>query len=70
MKIKFNGNTLTIDDNFSLFDFLMAQASAQDFSLDASITAVNLQFVHKEDYSSYTLKEGDDIEFLTAVVGG
>ena len=40
------------------------------FKLDASVAAVNLQFIHQDGYALYEVKEGDDIELLTAVVGG
>ena len=70
MNVKFNGKVIEVNHKVSLAEVLADQASLQGFSLEASVTAVNLQFVHKEDYSQYQVEDGDDIELLTAVVGG
>ena len=70
MNVKFNGKEIEVNNKTSLKEVLEDQASLQGFNLEASVAAVNLQFVHKEDYGQYQVESGDDIELLTAVVGG
>lgn len=70
MNVKFNGKEIEVNNKTSLEEVLEDQASLQGFNLEVSVAAVNLQFVHKEDYGQYQVESGDDIELLTAVVGG
>jgi thiamine biosynthesis protein ThiS len=70
MKVMFNGEPLQVFEAYSLADVLLEQAVKNGFNLTASVAAVNLTFVHRDSYSEYQLKDGDDIELLTAVVGG
>jgi thiamine biosynthesis protein ThiS len=70
MKVIFNGEPLQVNDGYLLSILLLEQAAKNGFNLDASVTAVNLTFIHKTSYAEYVLKEGDEIELLAAVVGG
>ena len=70
MNIKFNGKFIEVLGVVSLADILTEQAVLHGFNLDACVAAINLQFIHQDGYAQYEVKEGDDIELLTAVVGG
>jgi thiamine biosynthesis protein ThiS len=38
--------------------------------LEQAVVAVNQNFVHRETYDEVVISEGDEVEMLTAVVGG
>jgi thiamine biosynthesis protein ThiS len=70
MNILFNGKALSVTNTCSLASVIAEQGAANGFNLEASVVALNLTFVHKDDYHNHKLKDGDSIELLTAVVGG
>ena len=70
MNIVFNGQSLQVSEACTLLQFLDNSEVCQGLAIDQSVVAVNLEFVHKDDYHNHILNDGDAIELLTAVVGG
>lgn len=70
MNIVFNGQGIQVPEACTLLQFFNNSDVCQGMVIDQSVVAVNLEFVHKDNYHSYELTEGDAIELLTAVVGG
>lgn len=70
MRIFFNSELVDVDGKLNLLDFLQAHLRDSDTTLVRSVVAVNQQLVPKHAYSEYQLIENDEIELLTAMVGG
>ena len=70
MKIVFNGKAVELPNTCTLSDVLSDSKITQDVPVEQAVVAVNQVLVHKNDYQTLVIKEGDQIEMLTAVVGG
>lgn len=70
MKIVFNGNVFELNAACDLSTLLKNPDINQGLPLNQAVVAVNHNFIHGNDYGSYQVKDGDEIEMLTAVVGG
>ncbi|MFY0641920.1 MAG: sulfur carrier protein ThiS [Bermanella sp.] len=70
MKIVFNGKAVELHNTCTLSDVLSDNKITQDVPVEQAVVAVNQVLVHKNDYKTLVMKEGDQIEMLTAVVGG
>ena len=70
MKIVFNGKAVELHNTCTLSDVLSDSKITQDVPVEQAVVAVNQVLVHKNDYKTLVIKEGDQIEMLTAVVGG
>ena len=66
MKLIINGETKDIEDNSSL------QKIIRDLEIEDKVmaAAINMDIVKKEDWSSFTPKDGDKLELLQFVGGG
>lgn len=70
MKIVFNGNLFELSQACDLDALLNNSSINSHIKLDQAVVAVNHNFIHRNDYIDYQVKDGDEIEMLTAVVGG
>lgn len=74
MKIVFNGQEYELNHErnnaCTLNDVLSKKNLIKGVPVEQAVVAVNQSLVHKSDYKSLTIKDGDQIEMLTAVVGG
>lgn len=70
MNIRFNSEYLSLEAPVSLLCFLQSQLNDSETVFARSVVAVNQQLVPKQEYADYILQDNDDIELLTAVVGG
>ena len=70
MKIVFNGKAVELHNTCTLSDVLSDSKIIQDVPVEQAVVAVNQVLVHKNDYKTLVIREGDQIEMLTAVVGG
>lgn len=74
MKIVFNGQECELNlasKNVCTLDEVLSDSQfTKGVPVEQAVVAVNQTLVHKNDYKTLTLKEGDHIEMLTAVVGG
>lgn len=70
MNIKFNSQSIALTESVSLLAFLQTQLNDCDAVLARSVVAVNQQLVPSHNYASYSLQDQDEIELLTAMVGG
>jgi len=50
-----------------LLEFKLSDTHA---SLENVVVAVNQNFVHRHNYQSFNVSDGDMVEMLSAVVGG
>ncbi len=66
MNIHVNGVLCNIKQSSSLADFL----AASEFNVPQVVVAINMDFIHKQQYESVFLQEQDQLEILSAVVGG
>ena len=66
MKLVVNGKELEFKDNITIYDILKS-LHIED---KVMAVAVNMQIVKKENWISYSPKEGDKLEFLHFVGGG
>jgi sulfur carrier protein len=66
MKLIINGETKDIEDNSSL------QKIIRDLEIEDKVmaAAINMDIVKKDDWSSFTPKDGDKLELLQFVGGG
>ena len=66
MKLIINGETKTIEDNSSLLKII------RDLEIEDKVmaAAINMDIVKKDDWSSFTPKDGDKLELLQFVGGG
>ncbi|MCD7937254.1 MAG: sulfur carrier protein ThiS [Tannerellaceae bacterium] len=65
--IKVNGKTQEIELPVSVLDLIRQNEVKQP---DMVSVQVNEQFVNRSDFSTWQLKEGDQIEFLYFMGGG
>ena len=70
MNIRFNGEEQSIDAGMTLKDFLMQGMGLDEQVLGRSVVAINQTLLPKSEIEHYELKDSDDVELLTAVVGG
>lgn len=70
MNIRFNSQSISLIEAVSLLVFLQTQLNDCDAVLARSVVAVNQQLVPSNQYADYVLQDSDDIELLTAMVGG
>jgi thiamine biosynthesis protein ThiS len=70
MNIRFNSQSISLTEAVSLLVFLQTQLNDCDAVLARSVVAVNQQLVPSNQYADYVLQDSDDIELLTAMVGG
>jgi thiamine biosynthesis protein ThiS len=70
MNIRFNGELVSLEEAVSLLSFLQTHLDDSKAVIVRSVVAVNLQLLPRHEYGQYILQENDDIELLTAVVGG
>lgn len=70
MNIQFNSQSIQLTETVSLLAFLQTQLSDCDAVLARSVVAVNQQLVPSNNYAHYRLQDQDEIELLTAMVGG
>ena len=70
MKIVFNGNVFELSQACDLNALLNNTSINTNLKLDQAVVAVNHNFIHRNNYADYQMKDGDEIEMLTAVVGG
>lgn len=70
MNIVFNGNVFELENTCDLSTLLENPEITQGLPLTQAVVAVNQNFIHRDYYNGHQLKDGDEIEMLTAVVGG
>lgn len=70
MNIKFNSQNTWLTEAENLLAFLHTQLSDCDAVLARCVVAVNKQLVPSTCYESYRLQDQDEVELLTAMVGG
>lgn len=70
MKIQFNSQSIQLTETVTLLEFLQTQLIDCEVVLARSVVAVNQQLVPSNQYADYVLQDSDDIELLTAMVGG
>lgn len=70
MKIQFNSQSIQLTETVTLLEFLQTQLTDCEVVLARSVVAVNQQLVPSNQYADYVLQDSDDIELLTAMVGG
>lgn len=70
MNIRYNGEVVELNETMSLLVFLQNRFDDWEVVIARSVVAVNQQLVPRQEYDGYILQKEDDIELLTAVVGG
>lgn len=70
MKIVFNGQTVELPNACALSALLIDANLTKGLPVEQAVVAVNQALVHKQNYGNLIINEGDQIEMLTAVVGG
>ena len=70
MNIRFNSKFVNVMPPMSLLAFLQSQIDNCEVVLARSVVAVNQQLVPNHNFGQYELQDKDDVELLTAVVGG
>lgn len=70
MNVRFNGELIEFNESTTLRVFLQNQYDDWPSVISRSVVAVNQQLVPQQEYDEYLLQNNDDIELLTAVVGG
>ncbi|MAA72827.1 MAG: thiamine biosynthesis protein ThiS [Bermanella sp.] len=70
MNIRYNGEVVELNEAMSLLAFLQNRFDDWEAVIARSVVAVNQQLVPRQEYDGYILQKEDDIELLTAVVGG
>ena len=70
MNIVFNGRVFELETPCDLSTLLENPDINQGLPLAQAVVALNQTFIHRDDYCNYQLKDNDEIEMLTAVVGG
>ncbi|MEY8204944.1 MAG: sulfur carrier protein ThiS [Bermanella sp.] len=70
MQIVFNGESVQLTAQCDLLELLERKLGETHASLENVVVAVNQDFVHRQDYADFKVSEGDNIEMLSAVVGG
>lgn len=70
MNILFNSTPIQLTQPVTLLSFLKMQLEDCDAVLSRSVVAINQKIVSSNRYANYELQDNDDIELLTAMVGG
>lgn len=70
MNILFNSNPVQLTEPVTLLSFLNMQLENCDAVLSRSVVAINQQIMPRNNYTDYILQDNDEIELLTAMVGG
>jgi len=70
MQIVFNGETVQIAQPCNLLELLSIKLKEAQTSLEYVVVAVNQDFVHRQNYKTFSISDGDNVEMLSAVVGG
>lgn len=70
MNIRFNGDAIVLAEPQTLLQVMQSQLNDSEMVLKRSVVAVNQSLIPKNEWQDYTLQENDEIEVLTAVVGG
>ncbi|NVK36883.1 MAG: sulfur carrier protein ThiS [Gammaproteobacteria bacterium] len=70
MNIRFNGDAIFLAEPQTLLQVMQSQLNDSEMVLKRSVVAVNQSLIPKNEWQDYTLQENDEIEVLTAVVGG
>lgn len=70
MQIRFNGEDQEIEVGMTLKAFLLNEMGLDEQTLGRSVVAINQTLLPKTEFEHYALNELDDVELLTAVVGG
>ena len=70
MNIVFNGKMFELNTTCTLADVLSDHRYTKGVPVEQAVVAVNQTLIHKSDYQTRVLQDGDQIEMLTAVVGG
>jgi len=70
MQIVFNGESVQLTTPCNLLELLEFKLSDTHASLENVVVAVNQNFVHRHNYQSFNVSDGDMVEMLSAVVGG
>ena len=70
MKVVFNGQPIELSESCTLKALLSDDNVTKGVPLEQAVVAVNQNFVHRETYDEVVISEGDEVEMLTAVVGG
>jgi len=68
--ITVNGEPMIVEDNASLLSILQQATDELNMDLNHCVVAVNQSLVHRQMYKDFELSAGDEIDILTAVVGG
>jgi len=67
MKITLNNSSETIEGNSLTIENLL---KVKNFTFKMLIIKVNGKLIQKEDYSTSTIREGDDVSVLHLISGG
>ena len=70
MQIVFNGEAVCISSQCNLLELLEGKTQESNVAMEQVVVAVNQDFIHRHNYPTVTLSDGDNIEMLSAVVGG
>ncbi len=70
MQIVFNGEAVQVAQPCNLLELLNIKLKETQASLEHVVVAVNQDFVHRQSYKTFTISDGDNVEMLSAVVGG
>ncbi|RXF02462.1 sulfur carrier protein ThiS [Pseudoalteromonas sp. PS5] len=65
MKVEFNGETINIDHEQTIQEFITAKGARPPFAV-----ALNGTFVSRTELPGVTLNDGDKIELLSPIQGG
>lgn len=68
--ITVNGEPMIVEDNASLLSILQQATHELNMDLNHCVVAVNQNLVHRQMYQEFELCADDEIDILTAVVGG
>lgn len=67
MQLQFNGASVSVDENTTLFDFLSANQIADKTGI---AVAINQAVIAKQNWQQIILKNNDQILVITATQGG
>ncbi|EAT10983.1 sulfur carrier protein ThiS [Bermanella marisrubri] len=70
IKIRVNGEEFATEQPALLIGILQEHVQKLDIDLEHCVIAVNQCLVHRHQYDEFELKDNDEVDILTAVVGG
>ncbi len=70
MQIVFNGEAVLISSPRNLLELLEEKTQESNVAMEHVVVAVNQDFIHRHNYPTIIINDGDNIEMLSAVVGG